>query len=298
MSMGADHEEVTIGPWRRVAILQSGQNSEIWQVADSATLRQNCVMKLLLPQHEHNAAHRVSLKREYAIGKRLEHPRIIRTISFGRDRKILYILLEHYVSRNIKLRMMKKAFDLELKPQLRSILNQTADALDYLHGKGWVHRDVKPDNLLLDAAGNVKLIDFALCQPIAGGFRRFFARRGATAGTRSYMSPEQIRGLPLSGQADVYSLGITIHEMVSGKLPFVGRTGDDLLRKHLTDLPPSLDPARKPTAEFNALVLKMLAKKEKDRISGMAEFRDRLQSIRLFEDDAAEERAGTARNQA
>jgi eukaryotic-like serine/threonine-protein kinase len=291
MSEPETQGEFTLGGWRRMSILQSGQNSEIWQVADAATLRQRCVMKLLLQHHEGSAAHRASLKREYAIGKRLDHPRIIRTMGFGRDKKVTFILLEHFVSKNLKLRMMKKEFDTELKPRFRSILNQTAEALEYLHAQGWVHRDVKPDNLLMDAAGSIKLIDFALCQRIAGGFRKFFARRGATAGTRSYMSPEQVRGLPLNGRADVYSLGIAIHEMVSGKLPFVGRTGTELLQKHLSDAPPSLGKAAKPTPEFDALVLKMLAKKEKDRIASMTEFRERLRGIRLFEDEVPQERS-------
>jgi serine/threonine protein kinase len=278
-------EEIVIGGYRRMSIMQTGQNSEVWQVADAATGRQVSAMKLLLPEREHDRAQQKALRHEANIGLKLEHPRIIRTFKFGKDKHIVFILMEYFPSVNLKLRLMRKQYDSFVRPKLRTILTQAAQGLEYLHSQKWVHRDVKPDNILVDSLANVKLIDFALAVKSASAFAKRWGRRGVTAGTRSYMSPEQIRGRPVDIRADIYSFGVTAYEIVAGRLPFVGRSADELLRKHLFEIPPTIDPSRKVTPQFEALLHKLLAKKEDARPASMTDFMTELRGLRIFTDE-------------
>jgi serine/threonine protein kinase len=281
-------EDIVIGGWRRLSIMQTGQNSEVWQVGDAATGRQIAAMKLLLPEREHDRSQQKALRHEANIGLKLEHPRIIRTIKFGKDKHIVFILMEYFPSVNLKLRLMRKQYDSFVRPKLRTILTQAAQGLEYVHSMKLVHRDVKPDNILVDSLASVKLIDFALAVKSASPFAKRWGRRGVTAGTRSYMSPEQIRGRPVDIRADIYSFGVTAYEIVAGRLPFVGRSADELLRKHLFELPPTIEPARKVTPEFEKLLQKLLAKKEEARPASMSDFLSELRTIRIFTDETSE----------
>src|SRR5207249_3684182 len=104
-----------------------------------------------------------------------------------------YFVMEFFPAGSVKTRLMRKQLDF-LKERSHSILKQAATGLAYMNASGWVHRDVKPDNLLVNSAGELRLIDFALAQPIEkqNFFSRWFRRKGKVQGTRSYMSPEQI----------------------------------------------------------------------------------------------------------
>ena len=281
-------EDIVIGGYRRMSIMQTGQNSEVWQVCDAGAGRQMAAMKLLLPEREHDRAQQKALRHESKVGLQLEHPKIIRTFKFGRDKHIVFILMEYFPSLNLKLRLMRKQYESFVRPKLRTILIQAAQALDYMHSLKWVHRDVKPDNILVDSLANVKLIDFALAVKAASGFLKRFGRRSVTAGTRSYMSPEQIRGLPVDARADVYSFGVLSYEIVAGRLPFVGQSASDLLRKHIFEAPPPIETARRVTPEFEKLLHRMMAKKEKDRLPTMMDFQNELRRIRIFTDEGAE----------
>src|SRR5688572_5261997 len=133
-----------------MSIMQTGQNSEVWQVCDVVTQRQIAAMKLLLPEREHDRAQQRAMKHESKVGLMLQHPKIIRTFKFGKDKHIVFILMEYFPSLNLKLRLMRKQYDNFIRPKLRSILMQVAQALEYMHSLKWVHRDVKPDNILVD----------------------------------------------------------------------------------------------------------------------------------------------------
>ena len=157
-----------------------------------------------------------------------------------------------------------------------------------MHAKGWVHRDIKPDNFLANSLGEVRLIDFALTQRIPTGMAKWFHRKQRAQGTRSYMSPEQIRGWALDGRADIYSLGATWYELAVGRPPFRGVTSQDLLSKHITEkpLPPQhINPDV--TDEFGALVLRMLGKKKEDRPRDCHEILIALRSLRVFKGDSS-----------
>ncbi|KKK74568.1 hypothetical protein LCGC14_2882460, partial [marine sediment metagenome] len=149
-----------------------------------------------------------------------------------------------------------------------------AEGLSYFNRQGWVHRDIKPDNFLVNDDGEVRLIDFALAQRSRRGLSRLLAMKGKVQGTRSYMSPEQIRGGALDARSDVYAFGCTLHELISGKPPFTGATANELLQKHIRSTPPALEASNKNiTAEFAQLVRRALSKDPDKRPETVDEFR-------------------------
>jgi serine/threonine protein kinase len=152
-----------------------------------------------------------------------------------------------------------------------------------MNAHGWVHRDVKPDNILVNAAGEVRLIDFAIAYRIPTGLAKMFHGKKQAQGTRSYMSPEQIRGLALDGRADIYSFGVTAYELSTGRPPFRGKDAHELLTKHILETP--MNPkAYNPNIndDFAALVLHMLAKKKEDRPKDFHEVLMALRNVRVF----------------
>src|SRR5262249_40020360 len=149
-----------------------------------------------------------------------------------------------------------------------NIIKQAATGLAFMNAKGWVHRDVKPDNLLVNGAAEVRLIDFALAARVQrkSFFGRLFRRKGKSMGTRSYMSPEQIRGEPLDGRADIYSFGATCSELTTGRPPLRGLSSHDLLSKQIAEKPTSPQLYNSDiTDPFAQLILQMLQKKKQDR---------------------------------
>lgn len=164
-----------------------------------------------------------------------------------------------------------------------------------MHDRGWIHRDIKPDNILLNSSGELKLIDFALAKRIergGGGLFNWFRggrKKGKTAGTRSYMSPEQILNRPLDERADIYSFGVTMYEVASGRPPFRGNSPNDLLSKHLKEKPALLQfLVPDITEEFSQLCNRCLAKDKKERPRNMHELLQQLRTTRVYQGDKLE----------
>jgi len=187
------------------------------------------------------------------------------------------------------LRMMRKQIDF-IKTHTLSIFRQAATALAYMNASGWVHRDVKPDNILVNSAGEVRIIDFALAVRIQkpSFFSKLFRRKGLTQGTRSYMSPEQIRNEPLDGRADIYSFGASMYEVTTNRPPFRAGSNQELLTKHIAEKPASPQ-AHNPdlTDEFCDLVLQMLAKKREQRLPDFHQVLMKLRTIKIYKSEAA-----------
>jgi eukaryotic-like serine/threonine-protein kinase len=215
------------------------------------------------------------------VGHGLDHPNVIKIYSFGRDRENCYLVMELFQAPNLK-QLIHQGVD-ALEPIADMFIRKAAEGLAYLHSKGWVHRDVKPDNFLVKPTGDVKLIDFALAVRRKKGLARLFAGRSKIQGTRSYMSPEQIRGQPLDERADIYSFGCMTYELLGGKPPFTGTSTNDLLNKHLrAAIPPLQGANRNVTDEFANLLRSMLAKKAEERPQSMNDFLNELNVTSLF----------------
>jgi len=269
-----------LGPYRLLNIVNTGQTSRIWQAYHDGDDKL-CGLKVLLQEFLRSREHLGYLKHEWMVGEKLEHPRIIKMYEFGVSKNEPYLAMEWFPAPNLKNRLRYDYARLEyLFPK---IIEQMCDSLIYLHGQGWIHRDVKPDNYLVSDTGDLKLIDFALAYRIKAGVSRFLGPRSKVQGTRSYMSPAQIRGAALDGRADLYSLACTIFEMLAGKPPFTGTSPNELLMKHLYSAPPTLESAnRNVTPEFADLLRRTLSKKPSSRPQSVADFLTEMRMTRIF----------------
>lgn len=273
--------EEVVGGYRLLRHIVTGQTSQVWEVVE-ATSGRHFAMKLLLPEKVQDPVHRHFLFHEAEVGQQLAHPNIIRIVKIDRSQTNPHFVMEYFPAGSLKVRIMRKEMDF-LREKGHDILKQAATGLAFMNAKGWIHRDVKPDNILVASSGDVRIIDFAIAQRPITGLAKIFRRRGKPQGTRSYMSPEQIRDQPLDARADVYSFGATCYEMVAGRPPFRAGTSQELLTKHIVERP--ITPKQynpEVTDQFADLILRMLAKKKEERPHDFHQVLMQLRGIRLF----------------
>ena len=255
-----------IGPYRLLKLIRAGAKTHVWEAMDPAD-NKRVALKALQPDHAGDKNEIATLRHEYTVGHTLEHKNVNSVREFHVSRNIPYVVMDYFAAPNLKQAIRQSPEQCrEMFPQ---IMRQAAEGLGHVHEKGWIHRDIKPDNYLMDEKGEVRLIDFAIAIKVKkkpSGFGKMFASKSAIMGTRSYMSPEQIRGDHLDPSADIYSLGCVLFELLAGRPPYTGSTADELLKKHLRAPIPVLTSIDKTiTASFSKLVTKMLAKKAEHR---------------------------------
>ena len=270
-----------VGPYRLLNVVHTGHASVIWQAYDDAQQRMVGV-KTLLEMDNPNREEVNLLHREHHVGQKLKHPHVIEIFASPWDPRQPYLAMEWFFAPNMKQRLLSSGVK-RIAPLITKMIDQAAQALAYFHQMGWVHRDIKPDNFLTNDDGEVKLIDFALAKRRRPGFAHWFTPRAKPQGTKSYISPEQIRGGAIDGRADLYSFACTIHELISGKPPFTGMSANDLLNKQLKSSPPSLE-ASNPnvTAEFAHLIRRSLTKNPDARPESVEEVLREFRKIRVF----------------
>jgi serine/threonine protein kinase len=255
----------------------------MWR-AHNDELRQFFAVKTLQEKFLKDREHVHYLRWEYSVGHKLDHERIIRFHGHGKDRGTPYVAMEWFSASNMK-QFVRMGLD-RVGYLVPKVAAQATEALAFFNEQGWVHRDVKPENFLVSKTGDVKLIDFALAVRPPKGLAKLLSPKSKVQGTRSYMSPEQIRGVPLDSRADLYSLGCTLFELVVGRPPYTGASGDDLLAKHLKAAAPSIEAYNKNlTPEFSQLIRRSLSKKRENRPDSTKEFLGELKGIRVFKRD-------------
>ncbi len=211
----------------------------------------------------------------------LRHPNTLRLYDFGHVDGELYLVTELLHGETIEERLADGPID--PRTVVRWLID-VADALAEAHGKGIVHRDIKPGNLFLDRVGDrelIKILDFGLAKTAHGPAQTAV---GFVVGSPTYMSPEQGSGLPLGPPSDLYSLGVTAFEMLTARVPFDAAQPHALLLQHRHDAPPamaSLVPPVEVPPELEALVRALLAKDPAARPRSAGELRDRLQALDL-----------------
>jgi serine/threonine protein kinase len=205
----------------------------------------------------------------------LSHPNIVVIYDAGADGDLFYITMEYVAGRSLQAMMdEKQAFPL---PRLLRLMEQACRALDYAHQRNIVHRDVKPANILLGELDTVKITDFGTAKILERGG----TQTGHIIGTPSYMSPEQVKGRPVDGRADVFSLGVILYELVTGEKPFPGKNVTTVIYKivHEDPIPPIvLDTSLHPG--LNAVINKVLAKEPDDRYQSCGELLKALRNYR------------------
>ncbi len=257
----------------------------MWLVDDLA-LEQRVALKLI--SRYGDAANLQRTRREVRLGRDLEHPNLVRVFDLVDTPHHMIVVMEWVPGGSLK----EYAADRKLPVDwVVGVAEQVLDVLACLHGRGIVHRDVKPSNLLLTADGSVKLADLGLARPLEGGAD--LTRTGDTVGTPHYMSPEQLYGKPPAPASDLYGLGVTLYELLAGERPFSGASDFAVADGHLRGAPPALRTRRSDCPRWlAAFVHRLLEKRPEDRWPDAAAARAtlgrrRVRSLRLWRRAAA-----------
>ena len=221
------------GRYHIVERIAAGGMGEVFRAHD-AVLAREVAIKVLHRSLASDPAFVDRFRREARAAAGLAHPNIVAVYDWGAVDGIYYMVMEYVRGPSVRHLLNEQG---RLEPaQAVEILRQALLALGHAHHEGFVHRDMKPENLLVTREGVVKVADFGLARAYADGR---VTQAGAVTGTVQYLAPEQIRGEPADPRSDLYSLGIVAYELLTGKLPFTGETAMAVAYKHLSDRVPA-----------------------------------------------------------
>ena len=220
------------------------------------SMEREVAIKVMLPQLLTDPSFGDRFLREARIAAKLAHPHIVAVIDVGVAGDMYYMAMEYHPGGDLKAKIRK---GLGQKEAIR-ILKDIAGALDYAHKNGFVHRDIKPDNILFSRSGSAVLSDFGIARAADGGTH--LTATGSVVGTPHYMSPEQAQGKPVDGRADLYSLGIMFYQMLVGTVPFNGDSALSIGIKHIRDPIPHLPEG---LSKYQTFLDKLLAKEPEHR---------------------------------
>ena len=270
----SDLSNQVIGPYQIEKLLGQGGMGAVYRARD-IQLQRLVAFKMMHPEiAAHDELRKRFLQEARAIAA-LDHPNIIRIHSFHGDAKDLYLVMEYVPGGSLRdyLRQLKRDKTHIEIPEAIALIKQLASALHFAHKENMVHRDVKPDNVLLKLATspgiggmrfNAVLTDFGLAKLADNAIVQTAGHN--PMGTLPYMPPEQIRGDNMDGRTDLYALGILMYELIVGQLPFAPRNIPEALKMHSSDAPPDPSSIREGLApELEKIILKSIAKHPDDR---------------------------------
>ena len=246
-----------------------GGMAEVYLARDQL-LDRRVALKVLFPELSIDRSFVERFRREAQSAANLSHPNIVSVYDWGEEDDTYFIVMEYIDGRPLS--SLLRAQGALLADRAASIGADVAAALAFAHRNGVVHRDVKPGNVLLDANDHVKVTDFGIAR--AANTKENLTQTGAVMGTATYFSPEQAQGYGVDPRSDVYSLGVVLYEMVTGKPPFAGDNPVTIAYKHVREepVPPrEMNPAI--PAAFEAIVLQAMAKDPDDRYASAEELR-------------------------
>jgi serine/threonine protein kinase len=204
----------------------------------------------------------------------LQHPHILPVYDYGESEGFTYFVMPLMQQGNLSELIEKEKLSYN---RINQIITQIGGALEFAHTQGFIHRDVKPSNILLDASGNCMLMDFGIAKIIEGS--KVFTQTGGILGTPAYMSPEQGSGHKIDHRTDIYSLGIILYEMVTGQTPYEAETPVAVIFKHVHDpLPPPSTLVPDLPEDIERVILKSLVKDPDERYQTVREMVDALSS--------------------
>ena len=269
--------------YRLLHLIGSGGMAEVY-LAEDTRLRRKVAIKFLHDALRSDPERMMRFHQEARSASALNHPNIITIHDIGESDGIQYIVSEYVDGETLAARMTRGPLSI---PQAIDIAIRIASALDSSHRAGVIHRDLKPENIMLRADGELKVVDFGLAKG-SGIFNHngstvdvVSTSPGMVLGTPRYMSPEQYRGLPVDGRTDIFSLGIILYEMVTGRTPFPGANAADTLAAILRHDPrPITDHISAPPQKLVEIIDRSLKKDPEARYRSMAALRADLEDLR------------------
>ncbi len=275
-----------LGGYEIKEILGKGGMGTVYRGVD-LSLNREVALKVINPELSGNINLMKRFRNEALAMARLSHPNIVTLYNFSSEGQLHYIVMEYIRGKNLS-QLIKEEGPL---PWNRTfpLFQQILAAMGYAHGQGIIHRDIKPSNFIIQANGMVKVTDFGIAKVFGG---EDLTRAGVTLGTSRYMSPEQILGQPIGSLSDIYSLGITLYEMATGKVPFSGNSDYEIQQGHLERVPPfprQFNPSL--SREIETAILKSIEKKPERRFSSACHFLETLSLIERTEPRQKEQKS-------
>jgi len=251
-----------IGHYELIEELGHGGMGTVFRAKDLNSSRE-IALKVLPPELSLNPALLQRFRREVMTLRQLRHPGIVRVLDVGADGRTNYFAMQYISGGGLDKLLEEQGGRLPIEQAL-DIIIQVAEALDYAHGKNIVHRDIKPSNILLTEGGHPKLTDFGIAKVVEA---TRMTVTGGIVGTVDYMAPEQAEGRAIGPRTDIYSLGVVLYQMITGRLPFKGETPSEVIQKHrfsLVEPPINLNPDM--PENLSLVIEDMLQKDQSQRI--------------------------------
>jgi len=260
----------TLNRYRILNLLGEGGMGAVYK-ANDVTLQRDVAIKVMHPHFARQSDFQDRFLQEARTTAHLDHPGIVQVYDFGQDRSYLYIVMKFIAGDNLE--MMLRGMQTQNKwivlTEAIKVIRQVALALDYAHRQGVLHRDIKPANIMLEPEPfeglpyRVVITDLGLAKLAQGGV---MTQEGASMGTPAYMSPEQALGKPTDGRSDVYSLGVLLFELTTGRLPFPAKSLSEAILYHV-QTPPPLPRSIRPDLpeELEQIILRTLEKEPAKR---------------------------------
>lgn len=272
----------TLGRYRILEKIGRGGMGEVF-LAEDTSLHRRVALKFLPPDMQQDEEAHKRFIREARSAAALDHPYICHINEVAESEGRGFIVMEYVDGQTLRAKIGKGPVALD---ETLRIGIEVVEALEAAHGKGIIHRDVKPENIMLTRTSHAKVMDFGLAkqmvspekEDLGGPTMTLLTSEGTTVGTLAYMSPEQLRGLPADARSDIWSLGVTLYEMASGVRPFQGQSGFEVSSAILNRAPLPL-PAGVP-AELGAVVGRCLEKDPAKRYQTAQDVRAALEAIR------------------
>ena len=263
-----------LGHYRILALLGRGGMADVYRAQDER-LGREVALKALPLEFARDPERIERFEREVRAAAGLTHPNIVTVYEFGRGEGLHFYTMALMLGGDLKLRI--RAHPGGIAPsEARAVAAAMARALDYAHQRGFVHRDVKPENILFGEDGTPQLTDFGIARAMASGTR--MTATGMSIGSPPYMSPEHARSLRVDGRSDLYSLGVVLYEMLTGRVPFEGVDTLAVAYAHVNDPVPELP---REVVGWQPVVDRLLAKSPKDRYGSAGELAEVLASNTL-----------------